>query len=133
MHTNIQYANSEKTTIRCDINGVASFVPCDPSNGDYARILELVAGGALSIAPFAQPPVLPVTSVTMRQARLALLAAGRLDDVEAAIAQGDRAAQIEWEYATVIERGSSLVATISAGLGLNDAAIDELFENAAGF
>lgn len=84
--------------------------------------------------PPAPPPLPepgPVAVVTMRQARLALLAAGLLDAVEAAVADAGRAVQIEWEYATVVERRSPLVAAIAAGLGLDDAAIDALFADAA--
>ena len=78
----------------------------------------------------AKPPV--PQSVTMRQARLALLRAGLLDQVDTAIAAipdpaQRRAAEIEWEYATVIERNSSLVAALSAQLGLDAATLDSLF------
>ena len=78
----------------------------------------------------AKPPV--PQSVTMRQARLALLGIGLLDDVDAAIAAipdpvQRKAAQIEWEYATVIERNSSLVTVLSAQLGLDAATLDSLF------
>lgn len=50
------------------------------------------------------PPVVIPQSVTMRQARLALLGAGLLDDVNSAIAAipdpvQRKAAEIEWEYA----------------------------------
>lgn len=69
--------------------------------------------------------------VSMRQARLALLAAGLLDQVEAGITGMDKAAQIEWEYATSVKRGSALVAAIAAGLSLTDAQLDDLFTNAA--
>jgi hypothetical protein len=37
--------------IRCDINGVTSFVPIDPANTDYANIMALVDAGELTIAP----------------------------------------------------------------------------------
>ena len=78
----------------------------------------------------AKPPV--PQSVTMRQARLALLGIGLLDDVYAAIAAipdpvQRKAAEIEWEYATVIERNSSLVTVLSAQLGLDAATLDNLF------
>lgn len=98
---------------------------------DYANIQALVATGELTIAPYAPPPAPPVTQITMRQCRLQLLASGLLDDVDAAVAQADRAVQIEWEYATVVDRNSPLVAAIGASLGLDDAAIDQLFKNAA--
>ena len=130
-YTNASYANAENTTIRVDISGATSFVPCDPANTDYARIMELVAAGELTIAAYVPPPAPPVTQVTMRQARLALLAADLLDDVEAMMTQADRAVQIEWEYATVVDRASPLVASISSSLGLSNAEIDALFVNAA--
>jgi len=53
MHTNAQYIafNSAITSIRCDINGVTSYVPLDPANTDYANIMALVEKGQLTIAP----------------------------------------------------------------------------------
>lgn len=85
----------------------------------------------------AKPPVAPVpTAVTMRQARLALLGAGLLAQVNAAIAsmagaEGE-AARIEWEYALEVRRDSPLVAGLSAALGLTDEALDNLYRAAAG-
>lgn len=78
-------------------------------------------------------PVPPV--VTMKQARLALLSAGLLPSVEAALAgmtgaEGE-AARIEWEYSTEVRRASVLVNSIAAGLGLTDQQIDNLFIDAA--
>lgn len=79
------------------------------------------------------PPAGIPASVSARQARLALLAAGRLDDVGAHLSDpAHRASQIEWEYATVIERTSPLVSTIGGALGWTDAEIDALFSDAAG-
>jgi len=84
----------------------------------------------------AVPVVIMPTSVTPRQARLALLQIGKLDAVSAALATipdpaRRTAAQIEWEYATVIERNSPLVTSLAAGLGLTAADIDALFEAAS--
>ena len=130
-YTNASYANPENTTIRVDISGVTSFVPCVAGNSDYAAIEVLVAAGELTIAPYVPPPAPPVTQVTMRQARLALLAADLLDDVEVMMSEADRAVRIEWEYATVVDRNSPLVAAIGSALGLTDAQIDALFADAA--
>lgn len=133
MYTNASYANPENTTIRVDISGVTSFVPCAPGNSDYAAIQSLVAAGELTIAPYVPPSAPPVTQVTMRQARLALLAADLLDDVEAMITQADRSVQIEWEYATIVDRVSPLVAAIASNLvpPLTDEQINSLFEDAS--
>ena len=68
--------------------------------------------------------------VTMRQARLALLSAGLLDDVEAAITGAGPAAKIEWDYATEVQRSSGLVPAMAAALGMTDEQIDALFIDA---
>lgn len=79
-------------------------------------------------------PVVP-QSVTMRQARLALLAAGKLAAVEAAIASlpspQKEAAQIEWEFSSVVDRNRPLVQTLGPALGLSEAELDALFIQAA--
>lgn len=73
--------------------------------------------------------------VTMRQARLALLGAGKLADVEAAIASMPEpqrtAAQIEWEYSNALQRSNPFVSQLGAALGLDSAGIDALFVEAA--
>lgn len=51
MYTNAQYIGDPATCIRCDINGMTSFVPLDPANTDYQNIMQLVAEGKLTIAP----------------------------------------------------------------------------------
>jgi hypothetical protein len=75
------------------------------------------------------------SSVTMRQARLALLAAGLLDTIETTIdalpgVEGE-AARIEWEYATTIERANPLFAALTAQLGIPNEQLDQLFITAA--
>ena len=76
--------------------------------------------------------VVPVpTEVTMRQARLALHAAGKLAAVDTAIeALPDppkTAARIEWEYSNAVRRDSQFVALLGPTLGLDAAALDALF------
>lgn len=57
MYTNAQYIayNGVNTGIRCDINGVESFVPIDPANTDYANLMKLQEEGKIVIAPAEQP------------------------------------------------------------------------------
>ena len=73
--------------------------------------------------------------VTMRQARLALLAAGLLDQVDAAIASmpepQKKAASIEWEYSNALQRSNPFVTHLGAALGLDESGIDALFVEAA--
>jgi hypothetical protein len=72
----------------------------------------------------------------MRQARLALLGAGMLTQVNEAIAgmegvQG-AAARIEWEYAQEVRRDNPLFAAMATQLGLDSNALDQLFITASG-
>ena len=69
--------------------------------------------------------------VTMRQARLALLSVGLLDDVEIVIAAAGREAQLEWEYAAVVDRSNPAVAAVQQQQALTDVQIDDLFREAA--
>lgn len=70
-------------------------------------------------------------TVTMRQARLALLASGLLDDVTAAVAGAGEAAKIEWEYASDVSRNAILIQTLGGSLGLPGDYLDSLFVLAA--
>ncbi len=90
------------------------------------------AGGDV-VAPEVVAPV--PAEVTMRQARLALLAAGKLAAVEAAIdAMAEprkTAARIEWEYSNALQRDNALVAALGPALGLSTNDVDNLFRAAA--
>ncbi len=124
------------------IHGAA--MPADVVNVSTEEHAALMAGQAAGqrIVPgidnrpelAASPPAAPLVpaSVTMRQARLALLSIGKLDDVAAAIAAMPsphrERAQIEWEYGTVIERSSPLLARLGTELGLD---VDAIFQQAA--
>lgn len=83
------------------------------------------------------PPATPEAprSVTMRQARLALLEAGKLAGVDAAIAAmpspQKEAAQIEWEFAATVNRDSPFLQDLAGAIGLDDAHLDQLFALAA--
>jgi hypothetical protein len=77
------------------------------------------------------PPLPPVSSVTPRQARLALLNAGLLSQVQAAVGASEEATKISWDFATVINRDDPLIIAIGSALDLSSEQIDALFESAA--
>ena len=95
----------------------------------------LVAGVWVNLTPSEPSPVpsasLVPSAVTMRQARIALLAAGLLGDVDTAIAAlpspAKERARIEWEYSNEVLRANGVVAQLGPLLGLSSTQIDALF------
>jgi hypothetical protein len=107
----------------------AVLVPDDPLNSDWQEYQKWLSAGGVP-EPANQAPTVPV-SVTMKQAQLALLAAGKLDAVDGLIAAQARAVRVVWATSPTVERSNPLVASIGTSLGLTDAQIDALFEQAA--
>lgn len=74
-------------------------------------------------------------TVTMRQARLALLAGGYLatvtDAIKAMTGDEGTAARIEWEYSQDVKRSQPLTQSLAALLNLTELQVDELFIAAA--
>lgn len=105
-----------------------------------------VVGGALVLIDDGQPvpagavlaDTIPVSAassvpqvVTRRQALLALLAAGKLDQIEQLIQAAPRAVQIAWEAAGTFERASPLIEALAPQAGLTPEAVDLLFIEAS--
>ena len=70
-------------------------------------------------------------TVTPRQVRLALLAEGLLDAVDAYVASQPRAVQLEWEYAGEIRRDNLLMLAAAPALGKTPAQFQQLLNYAA--
>ncbi len=83
------------------------------------------------------PPIDPIIAerstmiVSRFQAMAALLDADLLSKVNAALADAGPLAQLAWAEATEFHRNSPTIAGLSAGLGLTDAQVDDLFRAAA--
>lgn len=96
---------------------------------DEPQFLAALAGADVS------PPKPVPASVTMRQARLALLGAGKLAQVDQAIAAmpepARSAAQVEWTYSNEVQRHNGFVAALGPTLGMSEAQIDALFRAAS--
>jgi hypothetical protein len=75
--------------------------------------------------------VVKPSSCTMKQARLALLQSGLLDQITLIIAgltgvQGKKA-QIIWEFSTIVDKHDALVQQLAPTLNLTDSQLDDLF------
>lgn len=81
------------------------------------------------IAPIIVTPM--VDSVSARQFKLQLLAAGLLDDVDAWIASQSKAVQIAYEYSGTFVRTEPMMAAGFAAMGFTDHQVDEFFTAAA--
>lgn len=99
---------------------------------------DLVPMTAAEVEAHLNPTAEPVVPerVTMRQARLALLGAGLLDEVEAALSAlegaAGQAARIEWEYSQEVWRNKPFVQQVASSLGMSGAQLDQMFITAAG-
>lgn len=98
---------------------------------DLAEYESLLSDWVAAYVPPPPEPVQVPQVITIRQAKLALLAAGLLDDVDDAVAASDRATQIEWEYATDVQRNWPTIAAVASVAGLTDEQVDGLFIAAA--
>jgi hypothetical protein len=100
------------------------------NDGQFAMYVN---GNWVVLDSYPTPPTPPVaipTSITPRQARLKLLEASLLDNLEAVITT-NRAWQIEWEYATEVKRDSPLIDAVASEAGLTVEQIDQMFIEAS--
>ena len=106
------------------IDGVAEY-----RDATEEEIAEMEARAIEAAEPIVPP------QVSMRQARLALLSAGVLGSVAAAIEQLDspyrEQAEIEWEFSSEVFRDRPLVKMLGPTLGLTSEQLDQLFITAA--
>jgi hypothetical protein len=130
MQENYQLIHNSEGVLRLSDHAV---IPADEGNKDWVKYLKWSeVRSAQPVETFEQqaPQI-----VTMRQARLALLGAGKLSLVEAAIdalpEPPKTAAKIEWEYSQEVHRNKPFVQMLAQGLGLSQVELDQLFIAAA--
>lgn len=145
----MQYALIQGGIVRNVIVAEPEFLPHIAAEWDHIEALDTEGEQALNVgigwewdgSAFVEPPAQPQpepqppASVTMRQARLALLAYGILGSVDAAIdamPEPDKSeARIEWDYSNEVQRHNGFVSQLGPALGLTEEQIDQLFALAA--
>jgi hypothetical protein len=108
--------------------------PDDPESLGRELYAAAMAGEFGPVAEYVPPPPAPPpvpAVISRRQARLALLNAGLLESVEAAIANAPPAVRITYEDATEWWRDDPLIAELAQSLGLSESQVDELFVKAS--
>lgn len=106
------------------LQGVSYEVTATQVNKVYS-VVEKTAEDLLAEAKALVP-----TSVTPRQARIALLRAGMLDAVNQAVTSNAEWA-ITWEFATEVKRDDPMIAAVQELLGKTELEIDQLFIEAS--
>lgn len=82
-----------------------------------------------TVDPATLPPV--PDRVSPRQARLALLAIDKLDAANTIVAQAGPSTHIAWEFSTYVLRNDPDVIALAAAIGIDEAALDQMFIEAA--
>ena len=104
----------------------------NPIPGDVDEYLE---DDHPEMVAFLKPPEPVPQTVSMAQARLALIGAGLFSAIDAglqALPEPQRTTALTaWEYAPTVSRNGALVTTLAGQFGLTEAQLDALFTAAA--
>lgn len=105
-----------------------SFMTANYPDGKWREVVEPTSPPVPQAVP---------SQVTMRQARRALHAFGKLQLVQAAINSLSEPpkteALIDWEYSSVVQRHNGFVTKLAPALGMSPTDIDALFVAAAAY
>jgi hypothetical protein len=125
-----QHESDPQIYARIDEDGKQR-VSCVESDPD---LQAWIAAGNTPLEPDPLPVVVP-QSVSMAQARLALIGAGLFSAIDAglkALPEPQRTTALTaWEYAPTVSRNGALVTTLAGQFGLTEAQLDALFVAAA--
>ena len=130
------YSKSTNGFYSTEING--DNIPSDAveiSEEEYSALLagqsegKVIAADENGYPILVDAPVQEITTVSMRQARLALLQEDQLDAVEALITTREQ--HIWWDFSPNVEKYNSFVTQIKTALDWSDEYLTHLFDLAA--
>jgi len=127
------FTNEENTQISwTNEQGQIWSVPYPLVDGEISRQVQEWLDQGNAISPYVAPPAPPVTQVTAYQAKIQLSRAGLYDSVVTTVNTSDNPElKIAWEVATSFERNSQFILALQPELGLTDAQVDDLFQQAS--
>ena len=127
------FTNEENTQISwTNEQGQVWSVPYPLADGQIPNQVQEWLDQGNSIGPYVAPPAPPVTQVTAYQAKIQLSRAGLYDLVVTIVNTSDNPElKIAWEVATTFERNSPFILSLQPELGLTDAQVDDLFQQAS--
>jgi len=127
------FANEENTQIKwTNEQGQIWSVPYPLVDGEISRQVQEWLDQDNSIGPYVAPPAPPVEQVTAYQAKIQLSRSGLYDSVVTTVNTSDNPElKIAWEVATTFERNSPFILALQPELGLTDAQVDDLFQQAS--
>ena len=127
------FANEENTQISwTNDQGQVWSVPYPLADGQIPNQVQEWLDQGNTISPYVAPPAPPVTQVTAYQAKIQLSRSGLYDSVVTTVNTSDNPElKIAWEVATSFERNSPFILALQPELGLTDAQVDDLFQQAS--
>jgi DNA-binding XRE family transcriptional regulator len=127
------FANEENTQISwTNDQGQVWSVPYPLADGQIPNQVQEWLDAGNTISPYVAPPSPPVTQVTAYQAKIQLSRSGLYDSVVTTVNTSDNPElKIAWEVATTFERNSLFILALQPELGLTDAQVDDLFQQAS--
>ena len=127
------FTNEENTQISwTNEQGQVWSVPYPLADGQIPKQVQKWLDAGNTISPYVAPPSPQVTQVTAYQAKIQLSRSGLYDSVVTTVNTSDNPElKIAWEVATSFERNSLFILALQPELGLTDAQVDDLFQQAS--
>ena len=94
-------------------------------------VVEVVELSPAEIAAIPAPEPVKVSTISPRQIRQVLTAAGLRAQVEAAISSGDQDLKDWWMFSTAFEREHPVLVSMAQALGLSPEQVEDLFKQAS--